>query len=322
MSGLNIHLFGKFSVESNQQVLETINTSKVQELFSYLLLNRNRPHSRETLAGLLWGNCTTEKSKKYLRQAIWHLQTAVDTHKEWQDSGISLRVEHDWVQIDTNQTVWLDVAILEEAFALIEDVACRDLDPERAASLQGAIEIYRGDLLEGWYHDWCLYERELLENKYLIILDKLLGYCLAHEEYEAGQRYGALILRYDRARERTHQLLMRLHYLAGDRTGALRQYERCVSALREELGVQPDKSTVALYEEIRGNQLDNQAVPMGEMFTIDTAASLPEVLGRLKQLQAMLARVQQRVKQDIKAIEVGLKPPGTNKDKSGPNAHS
>jgi DNA-binding SARP family transcriptional activator len=308
MSGLNIHLFGKFSVESNQQVLETFNTCKVQELFSYLLLYRNRPHSRETLAGLLWGNTTTEKSKKYLRQAIWHLQTAIDTHKEWHTSGLSLRVEHDWVQIDTRQTVWLDVAILEEAFALIEDVACRDLNPERAASLQAAIEIYRGDLLEGWYQDWCLYERELLQNKYLTILDKLLGYCLSHEEYEAGQRYGALILRYDRARERTHQLLMRLHHLAGDRTGALRQYERCVAALREELGVQPDKSTLALYEEIRGNQLDNTNAPMEEMLTIDTAASLPEVLFRLKQLQAMIARVQQRVRQDIKTIELGLKP--------------
>jgi hypothetical protein len=34
---------------------------------------------------------------------------------------------------------------------------------------------------------------------------------------------------------------------------------------------------------------------------------LPEVLCRLKQLQAMLAHVQQRVKRDIKAVELGLK---------------
>jgi hypothetical protein len=35
---------------------------------------------------------------------------------------------------------------------------------------------------------------------------------------------------------------------------------------------------------------------------------MPEMLGRLKQLQRMLAHVQQRVKRDIKAVEVGLKP--------------
>jgi len=304
---LNVHLFGKFSVESETQVLTLFNACKVQELFGYLLVYRNHSHSRETLAGLLWGNSTTEKSRKYLRQALWHLQTALDTQNGRDAPGVALRVEHDWVQIDTNRTMWLDVAVLEEAFALVEGVAGRDLDPERAASLQVAIELYRGDLLEGCYQDWCLYERELLQNKYLMILDKLLGYCLSHQEYDAGQRYGALILRYDRARERTHRLLMRLQYLAGDRTGALRQYERCVSALREELGVQPDKLTLALYEEIRGTHRDTYTAAMDEITTADAATSLPEVLGRLKQLQAMLARVQQRVRRDIKAVELGLK---------------
>ena len=38
--------------------------------------------------------------------------------------------------------------------------------------------------------------------------------------------YGARILHCDRARERTHRRLMRLHFLAGDRTAALRQYPR------------------------------------------------------------------------------------------------
>jgi len=307
MSALNIHLFGKFSVEHDEQILSVFNHCKVQELFSYLLLYRDRPHSRESVAGLLWDSSTTEKSRKYLRQALWHLQAALDIRKGYDASGVRLRVEHDWVQIDTHRTMWLDVAVLEEAFALVQGVPGRDLDSQRAASLQEAVELYRGDLLEGWYQDWCLYERELFQNKYLMILDKLLGYCLSHHEYDSGQRYGALILRYDRARERTHRVLMRLQYQAGDRTGALRQYERCVSALREELGVQPDKLTLALYEQIRGTNQESHGARMDESMTADANPSLSEVLGRLKQLQAMLARVQQRVKQDIKAVELGLK---------------
>lgn len=304
MSRWDIHLFGKFSVECDKQALNVFQACKVQELFSYLLLYRNRPHSRETLAGLLWGNSTTEKSRKNLRQAIWRLQTAFDTQTGGDVAGITLQVEHDWVQIETSQTVWLDVAALEEAFKLIEGGDIADLTSERAAFLQATVELYRGDLLEGWYQDWCLYERELLQNKYLMILDKLMGYCLSHQEFDAGQRYGALILRYDRARERTHQLLMRLHYLAGDRTRALRQYERCVAALREELGVEPDRRTVALYEEIRGNQAKGT---VDDILTIDATTSLPEVLCRLKCLQTMLGRVQQHVRRDIKALELGLK---------------
>jgi len=38
---------------------------------------------------------------------------------------------------------------------------------------------------------------------YLSMLDKLLDHCEAAGEYEAGVAYGELILRHDRARERT-----------------------------------------------------------------------------------------------------------------------
>jgi DNA-binding SARP family transcriptional activator len=307
MTALNIHLLGKFSVEYEAKDLSVFRACKLQELFSYLLLYRDRPHSREMLAGQLWGDSTTEKSRKYLRQALWHLQTALDMKGSEEAPGVCLRVEHDWVQIDTNRTMWLDVAVLEKASTLVQDVPGCDLGREQAASLQVAVELYRGDLLEGWYQDWCLFERELLQNKYLIILDKLLGYCLSHQEYDAGQHYGSLILRYDRARESTHRQLMRMLHLAGDRTGALRQYERCVSALREELGVQPDSLTRALYEEIRGTDLIMLSAPPDEAMSPAATTSLPEVLCRLKQLQTMLAGVQQRVKRDIKAVELGLK---------------
>ena len=307
MTALNIHLLGKFSVEYEAKVLGVFSACKLQELFSYLLLYRDRPHSREILAGQLWGDSTTEKSRKYLRQALWHLQTALDMTGNADAPGVCLRVEHDWVQIDTNRAMWLDVAVLEKAFTLVQDVPGCDLNPGQAATLQVAVELYRGDLLEGWYQQWCLFERELLQNKYLMILDKLLGYCLSHQEYDAGQHYGSLILRYDRARESTHRLLMRMLHLAGDRTGALRQYERCVSALREELDVQPDTRTLALYEEIRGTHPNILIAPMDEAMSPDAAISLPEVLGRLKQLQTMLAGVQHRVKRDIKAVELGLK---------------
>lgn len=48
----------------------------------------------------------------------------------------------------------------------------------------------------------------------------------------------------------------RLHYLNGDRVVALRQYEQCVIALEKELSVWQSKGTVALYEQILADQLD------------------------------------------------------------------
>lgn len=303
MSTLRVRLFGKFSVQRDSEVVKGPQSSKEQELLCYLLVRRERPHSREMLAALLWGDSSTEKSKKYLRQALWRLQAAPE------DGGLTpqlLQVEHDWVQLNLQTELHLDVEMFERAFTTTQGVPGKQLDPADARKLKDAVELYKGDLLDGWYQDWCLFERERLQNIYLSMLDKLMSYCDEHREYEAGQGYGAMILRYDRACERTYRRLMRLQYMAGDRTGALRQYDRCVSALNEELGVKPERRTRTLYDQIRAGTLE-KAEPSGDPSVSGSATSLPEVLSRLQRLQLVLAAVQTRVHRDIKAVEQGLK---------------
>lgn len=300
MRDLKIHLFGKFSVRYDDQPAPGFDAYKEQELLSYLLLHRNRPHSREALAGLIWGDVPTEKSKKYLRQALWHIQAALDARLE---GAAVMNVEHDWVQFNTCDALWLDVEAFERAFMLVRDRRGADLDEEQLAALQGAVQIYRGDLLEGWYQEWCLYERERLQNIYLVMLDKLMCFCEAHGKFELGQHYGSLVLRHDRAHERTHRQLMTFQYLSGDRTAALRQFERCSAALKEELGVKPDKHTTALYQRIRSDQGDT---PEPEPAPASTGASLAVVLGHLQQIQAILADLQKHSQKEISSDELTL----------------
>ena len=305
MPQLSVHLFGRFHAHFGEQPLGGLDACKVQELLGYLLIYRDRPHSREALAAMLWGDNSTVKSKKYLRQALWQLQTALDV-QEQTDAGGMLTVEHDWVRLNSKTGVWLDVAVFEHAFALAHGSAGREMDDARAHVLREAVEVYQGDLLEGCYQDWCLYERERLQNMYLAMLDKLIGYCEAHRQLDLGLFYGAQILRYDRARERTHRQLMNLQYLSGDRTAALRQYERCVAALDEELGVRPDKRTAALYQQIRADSAATTPEQAPGKEGDAESASLADVLGRLRQIQNILMDTQQRVNKEIKAVELAL----------------
>ena len=306
MSVLHIRLFGKFEVWCGQRTLANLDIRKVQDLFCYLLLHRDRPHPRETLADLLWNNNTTTQSKKYLRKALWQLRAALGSHTE--SHSRVLLVEPDWVQLNPQADFWLDVAVFEQAFTLVQGVPGKELDFQRALTLLSAVGLYRGGLLEGCYQDWCLYERERFQHMYLVMLEKLMGCCEAHHDYEAGLVCGTRILRYDRARERTHRRLMRLHYLAGDRTAALRQYEQCVAALDKELDVRPGKRTRALYDEIRADQLDGPALAPAQARTAPETATfpLPNVLSHLRQLQATLANAQRQVQQDVQAVELAL----------------
>jgi DNA-binding SARP family transcriptional activator len=310
MPAIGVILFGKFCVQDNEHVL----CGKAQELFSYLLIHRNRPHPRETLAGLLWSDCVTSQSKKYLRQALWQLQAALEPQTTSACDRLLL-VHTNHIQINSDSGLRLDVAVFEDAFDAVQGVDERHLCPEKARMLEEAIQLYRGDLLEGWYQDWCLYERERLQNVYLSMLDKMMGYCEANGLAEKGLTYGDRILAQDRARERTHRRQMRLRYLAGDRTGALRQYERCVAALQEELAVKPSAITVELYEQIRADSLDlnSSPPPAPNNNSFSVATHLPQMLGRFKQLQAAISDLQRQVQQGIKAVEAVLGEGESNK---------
>jgi DNA-binding SARP family transcriptional activator len=307
MSTLRICLFGKFCVRRNEQVLDGFDARKVQELFCYLLLHRDHSLPREILASILWPDTTTAQSKKNLRQALWQLQSALGSQNQRLNDRILL-VEPDWVQLNSAANFWLDVAVFEQAFNLVQKTPGQELDDPTAQLLQETVQLYLGPLLEGWYQDWCLLERERLQSMYLAMLDKLMSYCEVHHDYKTGLLYGMRIMCYDRARERTHRRMMRLYYLTGDRAEALRQYERCAAALEEELGISPSKSTIAIYRQIQADQLDE---PTPTPVEVNTSPEVPippllEILSHLSHLQRSLADLQNEVQQSIQIVQLAL----------------
>ncbi|MFQ5922396.1 MAG: BTAD domain-containing putative transcriptional regulator [Anaerolineales bacterium] len=299
MSEISIQLFGKFTIQADGKRLGGGDSSKVQELLAYLLVYRDRPHPREGLAELLWEASSTAQSKKYLRQALWQMQQLLPKV----EAEPLIRIEPDWIRISPQASYWLDVAEFEDAFAQAHGIPGERLSERVAASLEQAAALYRGDLLEGWYSDWCLYERERLQNMWLAMLDKLMSYCEAKRDFEAGLSFGMRVLRNDRARERTHRRLMRMAYLAGDRTGALRQYERCVQALEEELSVRPSRRTEELHHEIEADTFESTDA----MGMVDSQIST--VTNRLDQLRGILTQLREHVSEDLDALDHALTDP-------------
>ncbi|CAN5872846.1 hypothetical protein BH10CHL1_BH10CHL1_42590 [soil metagenome] len=306
---LTVSLFGKFSVQFDDLTSTHLDSAKVQELFCYLLLHRDRAHPRENLANLLWSEVSTAQSKSYLRKTLWQLQTALDAPAKLTTTTILL-VDPHWIQLNSSEDLWLDAAIFEHAFELCQNLDGRTMETQQVQMLESAVDLYNGDLLEGWFQEWCLYERERFQQMVLIMLDKLITYCEAQGAYESGVRYGKRILQYDPAHERTHRQLMRLYYLAGDRTEAIRQYERCVLLLRKELSVGPARQTVALYEQLCTDQPTFARIEQTKMLPAPTIvrpktmnAELTELLEQFQQTEQVLDEMQQTIRQNIQHLK-------------------
>ncbi len=70
-------------------------------------------------------------------------------------------------------------------------------------------------------------------------------------EFEQASGYARRWLALDPLHEPAHRLLMELYAALGQVSAALRQYELCTQTLQEQLGVEPEPETAALYERIR-----------------------------------------------------------------------
>jgi DNA-binding SARP family transcriptional activator len=303
MSGWKVRLFGKFSLEHQDKSLRGIEARQVQELLTYLLIFRNRPQSRDVLSEVLWGNRPSVNSRKCLRQTLWRLQS---TLRAGTNSGEpELLVYDTWVQFNSLTDLWLDIAEFEKVFDLMRGKKAQQLSSNDFSLLEYAASIYKGDLLEGWYQDWCVFERERYQTMHLMLLDKLVQCCELHQKYDTGVAYGVEILRHDHAYERAHRQLMRLYFLTGNRNQAIHQYEHCVKTLRDELGVEPSERTKQLYEQIRQNTFKPASFTGKKMVSKTTAKDNPalmDVLNRLEEVSETLSRLEHQVREEIAAL--------------------
>jgi len=310
MAKLTVILFGRFCIHGTQHSVNGLHARRAQELFSQLLLHRDRIYPRETLASLLWEDAAPAQARKYLRQALWQIQAVLEETAGAEAKNL-LTLDADWIQLNSAESLALDIAIFEHAFEACQGTPGTQLADTQRKDLERAVQLYRADLLEGWYQDWCLFERERLQNWYLSALDKLVAWCEAHEDVECGLAYAERILRKDPAEEQTHYHIMRLHWITGRRTQALRQYQRCERILMQELGVQPSERTKMLYAHIRADKPD----PLSVHLPVPRSPAHTPPLGReqltglmvyFKQLQAQLVDLEEQLKRDIRAVEVVL----------------
>ena len=306
MDALRFCLFGKFSVYCQDRLQTCFQKQRVQELLCYLLLHRDKAHHREILAETLWNETETPHSKKYLRNTLWQLQTALTSIPDGEAAPV-LEVHPQWVQVLQPPPFWLDVAEFEETYASIQGKPSREFSLDEYQRVQHAIRLYQGDLLEGWFQDWCMYERERFKEMYLGMVDKLMGFCEHHQTYEQGLEFGKTILTHDRAREHTHRRMMTLYYLAGNRSAALQQFEVCKTALHDELGVEPGHRTLALFTQIAQDSFQKKLEPPPFPIPLPTDnQNISQKLQRVKKLLRVQATIQQHLNQEIRELEQSL----------------
>jgi DNA-binding SARP family transcriptional activator/predicted ATPase len=248
MAHLSLSLLGPFQVTLAGEPVTSFESNKVRGLLAYLVVEADRSHRRESLAGLLWPDWPDRAAHSNLRNALANLRRAIGDR---QATPPFLLITRETIQFNSTSNYWLDVTAFTDLTGL-----------GNLSGLEEAVALYRGSFLEGFslkdspaFEDWSLLTRERLQRQVLAALHRLAGYYEQRGEYERACEVAWRQVELEPWQEEAHQQLMRLLALSDQRSAALAQYETCRRLLAEELGVEPAAETTRLYEQIRDGML-------------------------------------------------------------------
>ncbi|MCI0477089.1 MAG: NB-ARC domain-containing protein, partial [Anaerolineales bacterium] len=159
------------------------------------------------------------------------------------------------IEFDAHADYSLDAAILQTA-------------PPSSASandLIGALAVYSGELLPGFYDDWVVLERERLQATFEQKMARLLGVLLEERRWEEILDWGERWIALGQTPEPAFRALMIAHSALGDLSKVAAVCQRCTESMRTQLGVEPSEQTRTLFEQLcKGTYLVGAAQPRAE----------------------------------------------------------
>lgn len=230
---LRICLLGPFDVQIEGRAMPRFRSRKERLLLALLVLRHGREVRRDWLAETLWPDSRIDQSLAYLRQSLCLLRRAMGSQ-----AGRLQATVH-WLRLD------IDGADVD--FVKFDAAIVRGDD----ASLQVAIGLYTGPLLEGCTETWAVNEQRLREQRWLLALEKLAEIERTHGRFREASALLHRLIRHDPLRESAHRALMLTLADSGDYAAMTTVYRDLRIMLRQEANLDPSPESIALYEQLR-----------------------------------------------------------------------
>jgi len=300
MARLSVSLLGSWQMLLDGEPVTGFESDKARLLLTYLLLESDRCHRREVLAGMLWPERPEQDARHSLSQALLNLRRVLGGCEATQAGPAGspfLKVTRQTVQFDRASDHWMDTAAIAERLD-----ACKQHDHRRLdlcepciERLQQALDLYRGDLLAGFslgdclaFEEWLLLQRERYHRLAVSAVRSLVTCHERRGEHRQALRYARRYMALEPWREQAHRQAMRALAAIGQRNEALVQYQACRRILKTELGVEPEEETARLYRRV----CDREALPPPAALPVhNLPAPVSPFVGRAAELAGVKARL-------------------------------
>lgn len=219
--------------------------ARAMELF-FFLLESGRPVRKSQIIHALWPEQDSDQVDSTVRTTIYYLRKALG------EKSVIFRAGFYSLSIVASggSEVWYDVAAFDAQYTLARKALDAKDDNAAKAALSSMIELYGGDYLQPFYNDWCAFRRDKLRQAFMDAHHQLALVAWRQENWGDSLYHWQHLLMMDPSSELAHYSIMNCYLQQGKRELALKQFQRCVLNLREELNVAPGPSIQKLYQSI------------------------------------------------------------------------
>lgn len=291
MARLKINLLGSFRIYLEEALITNFESNKVRALLAYLAVESWDSHNREKLSTLFWPEMSAKRASSNLSQALYSLRQLLQDH---QATPPFLLHSRDSIQFNRESDYWLDVEQFNQN--LIQDQTLAPFNDGYHENMQRAIDLYRGDFLDGLsfdsslnFDEWMLVQRQRFQRQALDGLHQLAAFYAATKALPKALPLAWRQVELDPLDERACRQLMQLLAANDQRSQALTQFERLQVMLAEELGVNPEPLTLAFRNQIREK---DRASSQAKSVTDNLPAFITPLIGRQKELGKLQALIE------------------------------
>lgn len=245
--GARVYLTGGIAIEHGDVLVTEARLPGRQGRLAFAMLaaERDRAITKEELAEELWNGDPPRAWEVALRALVSKLRGTLA--EAALDGAQALTHAFGCYQLRLPPGSWVDVEAAVDAIHRAE-TALRDGDLEAANGWAlPASQISRRPFLPGEESAWVSRRRARLADVRVRALECRAAVLLERGDPVLAARDAQEVADLEPFRETAYRLLMRAHTAAGNPAEALRVYERCRSALGDELGVAPSPETEAVY---------------------------------------------------------------------------
>ncbi len=244
-SKLVVKCFGNMEVKDSSGQTVRFTSSKSSELMAYLILKKGRLVSKWSIMEDIFPGMAPQNAETYLNTTVYKLRKALEPHG-MRNAVISTEESY---KIDLAD-IWVDVIDFENRLETAADF--NDINLEEYLKIE---RLYTGDLFGERDYDWCMSEKERMLEVYLCFARKLGFYLLNNQQLLSALQIAKKIVGMNELDEENNILLMQIYATQRNIELLERQYRRYEKALRNELGIVPDKKVVNLYTSLRNDYL-------------------------------------------------------------------